>query len=319
MGMGRSKPKVTIVECGPRDGLAAIPGPISVSDKVLLINSLVKAGLRKIDCVAFTHPRLLPENADAEEVMRQIEKKAGVTYIGLTPSEIGCRRAIGTHIDEVLVLVAASEAFNKAALGWSIREVLNKTLPTIAETAAQNGKSIRGYVLAAFGCPYSGKVPFERISEIVSRLTFIGVKEISLVDSAGSAIPKQVTEIVTRLAPLHPDVDLAVHFHDTRGTALANCLAAYEAGVRIFDTAVGGLSGAPFGAPKLEIGFWNVPTEDLVHLFEQMGVHTGVRLDRLLKAVELAEKLAGRALPGHILRAGQSSEPAKLPEPLQLK
>jgi hydroxymethylglutaryl-CoA lyase len=319
MGMGRSKPKVTIVECGPRDGLAAIPGPISVSDKVLLINSLVKAGLKKIDCVAFTHPRLLPENADAEEVMQRIEKKAGVTYIGLAPSEIGCRRAIGANIDEILVLVAASEAFNKAALGWSVREVLNKTLPTIAETAAQNGKSIRGYVLAAFGCPYSGKVSFERISEIVSRLALIGAKEISLVDSAGTAIPKQVTGIVTRLAQLHPDINLAVHFHDTRGTALANCLAAYEAGVRIFDTAVGGLSGTPFGAPELEIGFWNVPTEDLVHLFKQMGVHTGVQLDRLLKTVELAEKLAGRALPGHILRAGPSSEPAKLPEPLQLK
>ena len=317
--MKRSKSEVTIVECAPRDGLAALSRRISVSDKVLVINSLSKAGLKKIDCVAFTHPRILPENADAEKVMQQIEKKPGVTYIGLAPSEIGCRRAMLTDIDEVLVLVAASEAFNRAALGLSVREVLNKTLPTISETVAGRGKKIRAYILAAFGCPYSGRVPFERTVDIASRLAFLGAKEISLVDSTGMASPRQVTKTVTELMDLKIGVNLGVHFHDTRGTALANCVAAYEAGVRVFDTAIGGLSGTPFGAPGLEVGFWNVPTEDLVHLFEQMGVKTGVKLERLLKTVEMAERMAGRELPGHILRAGLSSRLAELPDPPSLK
>jgi hydroxymethylglutaryl-CoA lyase len=314
----RAKSKVTIVECGPRDGLASLPGP-AVSDKVALINSLVEAGLSKIDCVSFTHPRLLPANKDAEEVIRRVAKRAGVTYVGLVPSEIGCRRAMLTAIDEVLVLVAASEAFSRTALGLSVKEVLNKTLPTISETVAPNGKTIRGYILAAFGCPYSGPVAFEEVANLVSRLAFIGAKEVALVDSTGMAVPPQVKEIVARLLHLNLNVDLAVHFHNTRGTGLANCVAAYDAGIRIFDTSVGGLSGTPYGAPKLDLGYWNVPTEDLVHLFEQMGVATGVALELLLESVVLAEKLAGRALPGHILRAGISSRLAKLPEPLKLE
>jgi hydroxymethylglutaryl-CoA lyase len=317
--VARSKAQVTIVECGPRDGLASLPGPVSTSDKVALINSLMEAGLSKIDCASFTHPRLMPENKDAEEVIRLVAKRAGVTYVGLVPNEIGCRRAMVTDIDEVLVLVAASEAFSRTALGLSVKEILNKTLLTISETIAPSGKTMRGYILAAFGCPYSGAVPFAVVSELASRLAFLGAREVSLVDSTGMAVPPQVKETISRLLQLNLKVDLGVHFHNTRGTGLANCVAAYEAGIRIFDTSVGGLSGTPFGAPNLEIGFWNVPTEDLVHLFEQMGVHTGVSLERLLESVKLAEKLAGRPLPGHILRAGISSQLAKLPEPLKLK
>lgn len=317
--VGKRNSKVTIVECAPRDGLGALPKPVPVADKVSLIEMLADAGASKIDCVAFTHPRLLPENADAEDVMLQIKKRPGVIYQGLVPSEVGCRRALFTDIDEVLVLVAASEAFSRAALGLSVREALNKTLPAIIDTFSGSAKPIRGYILAAFGCPYSGKVAFEQISELVLRLAFMGVGEIALVDSTGSAIPGQVTEMVGRLLEMDTGTDLAVHFHNTRGMALANCVAAYEAGIRIFDTAAGGLSGTPYGAPSLDIGFWNVPTEDLVHLLEQMGVATGIKLDRLLKAVEFAEKLAGQPLPGHILRAGPSSDLAKRPKRLRLK
>ena len=299
--------------------LSSLSRPVSVSDKVLFINGLAEAGLKKIDCVAFTHPRILPENADAEKVIQQIDKRPGVTYIGLAPSEIACRRAMLTDIDEVLVLVAASEAFNQAALGLSVREVFNKTLPTISETVTGRGKKIRGYILAAFGCPYSGRVPFERTGDVASRLAFLGAKEISLVDSTGMASPRQVTKTIKGLMDLNIGVNLGVHFHDTRGTALANCVAAYEAGVRIFDTAIGGLSGTPFGAPWLEVGFWNVPTEKLADLFKQMGIRTGVKLEPLLKMVELAERMAGRQLPGHMLRAGPSSKLPRLSGPSELE
>ena len=317
--MAGSKVEITIVDCGPRDGLSAVSGQVSAADKIRLIRSLAKSGITKIDCVAFTHPRLIPKNSDAEEIMEKLEKTPDVTYVGLVPSEIGCRRAVITDIDEIITLVAASEAFNRAALGLGIKETLNKTLPTIFEAASKGGKSIRSYVLAAFGCPYSGNVRSDEVIELVSRLCFMGADEISLLDSTGMAGPAQIKEMLGELLALNLNVNLAVHFHDTRGTGLVNCVAAYEAGVHIFDTAIGGLSGTPFGAPELTMGFWNIPTEDLVHLFEQMGVNTGVDLGLLLECVKLAEDLARRALPGHILRAGPKSKLAKIPERLKLK
>jgi len=314
-----SRAEVTIVDCGPRDGLSAVSGQVPTADKIRLINSLAKSGITKIDCVAFTHPRLIPKNSDAEDVMAKLEKAPDVTYVGLVPSEIGCRRAVLTDIDEILTLVAASETFNRAALGLGVKETLNKALPTIFEAASKGGKSIRAYVLAAFGCPYSGKVRSDEVVELVSRLCFMGVNEISLLDSTGMADPKQVKEMLGELLGLNLSVNLAVHLHDTRGTGLVNCMAAYEAGVRIFDTAIGGLSGTPFGAPELDMGFWNIPTEDLVYLFEQMGVNTGVDLELLLECVKLGEDLAGRSLPGHILSTGPKSKLAKIPERLRLK
>ena len=317
--MAGASAEVTIVDCGPRDGLPVVSRQVSAADKIRLINGLAKSGITKIDCVAFTHPRLIPENSDAEDVMEKLEKTPDVTYIGLVPSEIGCRRAVLTDIDEIVTLVAVSEEFNRVALGLGIKETLNKVLPTIFEAASKGEKSIRTYVLAAFGCPYSGKVMTDEVIEMVSRLCFMGAKEISLLDSTGMADPKQVKEILGELLGLNLNVNLAVHFHDTRGTGLVNCMAAYEAGVRIFDTAIGGLSGTPFGAPDLDMGYWNIPTEDMVHLFEQMGVNTGVDLELLLESVKLAEDLAGRSLPGHILKAGPKSELAKIPKPLKLK
>jgi len=314
-----SRADVTIVDGGPRDGLSAVSEQVLTADKIRLINGLAKSGITKIDCVAFTHPRLIPKNSDAEEVMAKLEKTPGVTYVGLGPSEIGCRRAVLTDIDEILTLVAASEEFNRAALGLGVQESLNKALPTIFEAASKGGKSIRAYVLAAFGCPYSGKVRLNEVIELVSRLCFMGANEISLLDSTGMADPIQVKEMLGELLGLNLSVNLAVHFHDTRGTGLVNCVAAYEAGIRIFDTAIGGLSGTPFGAPKLDMGFWNIPTEDLVHLFEQMGVNTGVDLGLLLECVELGEDLAGRSLPGHILSTGPKSKLAKIPERLKLR
>lgn len=316
---GNGRTEVTIVDCGPREGLVTFTKDTSSLDNALLINSLAQTGITKIDCVAFAHPRLLPRHSDAEEVMRQVEKKTGVSYIGLVPSEIGCRRAVLTEIDEILATVATTDELNRVVLGLSTKDTLNRTLPVIFSTAAQGRKTVRGYVLAAFGCPYSGKFPPRRLYEIVSRLAFMGAKEVSLVDSTGMANPRQVKEITSELLRTHPQIRLAVHFHNTRGTGLVNCLAAYEAGVRVFDSAVGGLSGTPFGYPDLDIGSWNVPTEDLVHLLEELGVNTGIDLDRLLECVELAEKLAGRMLPGHILRAGSSSNLNRPPKPVSLR
>jgi len=310
---------VVIVDSGPRDGLGALSKVIGTSDKVALTNALVQSGLTKVDCVAFTHPRLRPEYADAERVINELEKRPGVTFIGLAPNEIACRRALTTDIDEIGTLVAASETFNRSVLGTSIRETLYKTFPPIFQACLEEGKAVRVYVLTAFGCQYEGKMPIRNIVDLASKLAFMGAKEISLVDTTGMANPKQVKETIGALRELDLEARLAVHFHDSRGLGLVNCLTAYETGIRIFDTAIGGLSGTPFGAPKMDIGSWNVPTEDLVYLFKETGIKTGIDIDALIDCARLAEKIAHRDLPGHMLKAKTVLESSSVPEPLKLE
>ncbi|MGD9228655.1 MAG: hypothetical protein PVF26_19275 [Desulfobacterales bacterium] len=308
---------VTIVDTSPRDGPVAIP-EIGTPEKVALAKRLMQSGLSKIDCVAFTHPRIRPEFADAEVVIDALDKKPEVTIIGLAPNEIACRRALNTNVDEIGTLVAGCESFNRAVMGISIKETLFKTLPAIFQACLEKGKTIRVYLLAAFYCQYEGRVPIKDLVELVTKLAFMGVNEISLVDSPGMANPKQVKETIAALIDLDLDVNLAVHFHNTRGLGLVNCLAAYEAGIRIFDTAIGGLSGPPFGAPKMEVGSWNIPTEDLVYLFQEIGVNTGISLDAIADAVKFAQKLAGRELSGHVLKSRTAFKVSNFPKPLKL-
>ena len=312
----KKQDQVTLVEVSPRDGLPLLGRGLSTDDKVSYINKLSETGLTKIECATFTHPRLLPAGYDAEKLIEGISKKPSVTYVGLVPNEIGCRRAVITKLDEILILLAASDIFNKINLGRTLKETLNKMLPAILDTAAETGRSTRVYIMTAFGCPYTGAIPTRLIEELVLKLSHMGVSEISLVDSTGMANPGTVRSTIDRLMDLQLNMNLAVHFHDTRGVAIANCVAAYESGVRIFDTSLGGMSATPYGVEELDFGYWNVPTEDLVHLFEEMGISTGVELDLLLDCVKLAEHLAGRPLPGHLLRAHPASRIAAIPEHL---
>lgn len=309
--------KVTIVEISPRDGLPAVCNSLSTDDEVMFINKLSQAGFKKIECASFLHPRLLPANYDAEKVVDGIKKQTGVTYVGLVPNEIGCRRALITQIDEILMLVAASDAFNKVTMGRTLRETINKTLPAIFEATAKSSKSVRIYILTAFGCPYTGVISPDEILQLVLKLSYMGATEISLVDSTGMANPKKVKSLIKSIFDLNLNINLAVHFHNTRGTAIANCVAAYEAGVRIFDTSLGGMSGTPYGSMELDLGYWNVPTEDLVYLFEQMGIKTGVDFNLLLECVNMAEKFAGFPLPGHLLRANPNFSETKVPDHLK--
>jgi len=308
---------VTIVDSGPRDGLGAL-AKIRTSDKVALTNSLIQNGLTKIDCVAFVHPRLRPGYADAEKVIHALNKGPEVTVIGIAPNEIACRRALNTKVDEIGTLVAASESSNKSVLGISIRETLYKAFPAIFQACREKGKSIRVYILAAFHCQHEGQVPHENLVDLASKLAFMGVNELSLVDTPGMANPKQVKETVAALLDQNLSANLAVHFHNTLGLGLVNCLAAYEAGIRIFDAAIGGLSGTPFGAPSMEVGSWNVPTEDLAYLFHEIGVDTGINLEAIVDSVKIAQKLAQKELSGHVLKARKTFVPANYPEPLKL-
>jgi hydroxymethylglutaryl-CoA lyase len=305
---------LTIVEVSPRDGLPEVCGGLSTEDKINYINKLSETGLKKIECASFTHPRLLPEGYDAEKLVAGIAKKPEVTYVGLVPNEIGCRRALVTQIDELLVLLSASDTFNRINLGKSLKESLNKVMPTLLNAAVRNARSVRIYLMTAFGCPYTGPVRPGEVAELLLKLSYMGASEVVLVDSTGMADPKSVKELIRTLRELKLDIQLAVHFHNTRGMAIANCVAAYEAGIRIFDASLGGMSNTPYGVSELDIGYWNVPTEDLVHLFEAMGIQTGIDLEKLLDCVRLAEKMAGKPLPGHILRAHPASHITDIPK-----
>lgn len=310
----KDKDSVTIVEISPRDGLPEVCQGSSMADKIRYINKLSETGLKKIECASFAHPSLLPQSYDAEMLIAGITKKPDVTYVGLVPNEIGCRRAVITQIDEILVLLSASDTFNKINLGRTLRESLNKMLPTVLDTAMKNSRTVRIYLMTAFGCPYTGEISTEEIAQLALKLSYMGVSEIVLVDSTGMADPQSVKSTIGSLLDLQLGTRLAVHFHNTRGTAIANCVAAYEAGIRIFDASLGGMSATPYGAVRQDIGYWNVPTEDLVHLFEQMGIKTGIDLEKLLDCVRLAEKMAGFPLPGHLLRAGPASQKVEIPQ-----
>lgn len=310
--------EIRVVECAPCEGLNAGKGRIQPKEKAGFIDHLSETGIDKIAAVSFIHPRLIPHHGDAEEVMKLVDKKQGVTYLGVAPNEVACRRAILTDIDEILVLVASSETFNQVALGYSTREIMNKVLPSVIDVALSEGKAIRAYILASFGCPYEGKVQVSKVEELVSRLDFMQVREISLSDSTGMANPVVVKELLSTVFELSISANIGVHFHDTRGLALANALAAFEAGVRIFDTAVGGTSTVPFSVPEQEVATWNIPTEDLVNMFESMGIETGINLGRLCDCVAMAEGLMRRQLPGHILRAGSSDRIHTPPEKLRI-
>lgn len=309
--------EVTIVDSSPRDGPVGLP-KIRTHEKVALANSLMESGVTKIDCVGFVHPRLRPEYADAEKVVHSIDKRPGVTIIGMAPNEIACRRALNTSVDEIGVLVSASESFNRLVLGTSVRKMLFKTIPAIIQACKEEGKTIRIFLLSAFYCQFEGRIPISGVVELASKLSFLGADEISLVDTPGMTNPRQVKENIKALLDLRLETSFAAHFHNTRGMGLANCLSAYEAGIRIFDAAIGGLSGTPYGTPKMEVGSWNVPTEDLVYMFDQIGVNTGIDIDAIAETAKLAQNIAGRELAGHLLKARAAFVPSNFPNALAL-
>ncbi len=313
----KSIAEVTIVDTSPRDGPVGLP-KIRTHEKIALANSLMESGVTKIDCVGFLHPRIRPEYADAEKVVNSIDKRPGVTIIGMAPNEIACRRALNTKVDEIGVLASPSETFNRSVLGIGVRKTLFKTIPAIIQACVEEGKTVRVFLLSTFCCQFEGRVPVGSIVELASKLSFLGVNEISLVDTPGMANPRQVKEVVKALLDLRLEANFAVHFHNTWGMGLTNCLSAYEAGIRTFDTAIGGLSGTPYGTPKMEVGSWNVPTEDLAYMFDQIGVNTGIDLEAIAETAKLAQKIAGRELAGHLLKARTAFEPSNFPNALAL-
>ena len=289
---------VSLREVGPRDGLQN-EDPVATATKVDLIDQLSRTGLERIEAVSFVHPKAVPQMADAAEVWDSIARVAGVRYSALVPNLKGAQRALAAGVTELEVVVSASDTHNQKNVNRTTAESLDEIAQIIA-LAAAGGATVQAIVATAWGCPYEGDVPVERVLWIVDRVVSDGADSIAYGDTTGMAGPGRVTRLVGETRSAHPDLALGLHFHDTRGTALANVYAALLLGVSDFDASVGGLGGCPY-APGAS---GNVVTEDLVHMVEDLGVSTGVDFERLLEVSAAAERMVGRQLPSQTLRAG---------------
>lgn len=289
-----------IYEVGPRDGLQNEQEPISTDAKLRFIELLADAGLREIEATSFVAPRAVPQLADADDLMARLVRRPKVRYPVLVPNERGMARAEAAGADAICVFTAASEPFTKANINMTIAESIATFRPLIA-AARERGWWTRGYVSTAFGCPYQGEVGEAAVVAVAQELLEIGVDELSIGDTIGVAGPADVRRVIRALTSAGIGVDrLAMHFHDTRGTALANVTAALELGIRCFDASTGGTGGCPY-APGAA---GNLATEDLVYLLEREGLGHGVDLDALLVAARHVSEMLGRPLGTKVGQAG---------------
>ncbi|HEX2835677.1 MAG TPA: hydroxymethylglutaryl-CoA lyase [Thermoanaerobaculia bacterium] len=300
---------VKLVEVGPRDGLQNEKVTIPTQAKIDYITALGDAGLRVIEAGAFVSPKWVPQMADTAEVYRDIPKDPGVEYPVLVPNMRGLERAIEAGVKSIAIFTAASETFNKRNINMSIDESFANYAPVVMR-AREEGIRVRGYVSTAFGCPYEGEVPPEKVLEVCARLLDLGCYEVSVGDTIGVGTPLQVQGVVGMLLQVIPASKLAMHFHDTRGTALANTLAALELGIATFDASSGGLGGCPY-APGAS---GNLATEDLVYMLDAMNIDTGVNLNRLVQASAIIAPYLDHPLPGRYLQAcSKGSMPFAVP------
>jgi hydroxymethylglutaryl-CoA lyase len=296
--MKSSGQSVTVYEVGPRDGLQNVDTPLAVDARVRFVEALAEAGLPAVEAGAFVSPKVLPQMAATAKVYAQLRRRPGVRYPALVPNEQGLEAALAAGVDEVAVFTAASETFNRRNINAGIAESLVRFAPVIRGARAA-GVRVRGYVSTCFGCPYEGAVSPAVVHRVTHDLLSLGVDEVSLGDTIGVGVPTQVDDVVGPLvAELGPE-PLALHFHDTRGTALANVLAGLDLGITTFDSSAGGLGGCPY-APGAT---GNLATEDLVYMLQGMGLATGVDLDLLVEASLLVEAALGTTLPSRVLRA----------------
>lgn len=295
--MSKWPQRVTIKEVGPRDGLQNEETTIATEDKITWINQLSKTGLTYIEITSFVHPKWIPQLADALEVATRIERVPGVTYAALVPNMKGLEKALTAQVNEVSVFMSASETHNRKNINKSIEDTF-PVFKEVVKVAKQEGKIVRGYVSTVFGCPYEGVISVDQVINVSEKLFEMGIDELSLGDTIGVATPRQVQEILEQLLKRFPKEKLAMHFHDTRGTALANVLASLEMGMTTFDSSLGGLGGCPY-APGAS---GNVATDDLVYMLQGMGIWTGLHVERLTEAALFIQSKIGRPLPSHYLQ-----------------
>lgn len=290
---------IDIVEVGPRDGLQNEEAILTTEQKLLLIDHLIDAGLKRIEAVSFAHPKYVPQMADAEAVMQGVRRIDGISYIGLVMNHRGWQRALDTGVNEVNIPVFATDSFNSRNQGVSTFESIDDVANITAE-AADAGIPVTATISAAWGCPFEGEVPIERIVEIARRLAESGVAEIALGDTIGVADPWSVTKRIHAVTQMVDDLPLRVHFHDTRNTGIANAYAAIEAGVTTLDASVGGIGGCPF-APEAT---GNIATDDLVYMLNRGHFDHGISLTTLIGVSNEVEEALQKTVPAMLPKAG---------------
>lgn len=290
---------VTVYEVSPRDGLQNESQPVLLGQKRLMIQALVGAGLRHVEVTSFVSPRWVPQLADADELLSDIGKPGGVIFSALCPNTAGLERARNLPLDEVAVFLSASETHNLKNTNKTIERSLD-VFSELVPMALDEGLRVRAYISTVWGCPYEGTVDPEGVLRIGRRLLEMGCYQLSLGDTIGVGTPKQTLDLCQMFLKEFPEQQLALHLHDTRGTALVNALVGLECGIRTFDSSIAGLGGCPY-APGAA---GNLATEDLVYMLHGMGVHTGVNLAALIEAGNVVERIVGRPLPGKVHQAG---------------
>jgi hydroxymethylglutaryl-CoA lyase len=298
----RTPDRVSVYEVSLRDGLQNERATVPLRGKLRLVDALVSAGLRRIEITSFVSPKWIPQLADADELGAHATPPAGVTFSALCPNAKGLERARAVGMREIAVFLSASETHNRKNVNKTIADTIAAFDETIGPALAA-GMRVRGYVSTVWGCPYEGDIDPKRAVDIARKLLEMGCYQVSLGDTIGVGTPRHTERVLQMMLAEIPSEKIAMHMHDTRGTALANVLVGLEMGIRDFDASVGGLGGCPY-APGAA---GNLATEDLVYMLHGMGVHTGVELERLVEAGRVAESIVGRPLPGKVHQAGVRS------------
>jgi hydroxymethylglutaryl-CoA lyase len=299
--MGADRPRqVRIVEVGPRDGLQNEAARIPTDVKVGFVDRLSQAGFEWIEVTSFVHPKAVPQMADADEVFRRVAKTPGTRYVALVPNPRGLDRALAAGVQDIALFVAATESFSRANINRSIEQSLEDARAVI-DGARPAGARVRAYISVVFGCPYEGPVSPDQVRAVAAQLFALGAEEVVLGDTIGVATPADVARLLDVLLKLAPVECWGMHFHDTRGMALANVMASLSHGLSSFDSSSGGLGGCPFAGPGAA---GNVATEDLVYLLDGMGIQHGVSLDGVLAASRFIVEAVGHPLTSKVYQAG---------------
>jgi hydroxymethylglutaryl-CoA lyase len=293
---------IEVVEVGPRDGFQMEHKFIPTETKVDVINSLIRCGIRKLEVTSFVSPRAVPQMRDAAEVMAGIDRTLGARLAALVPNVKGAENAARAKVDEMVVFLSVSESHNKSNVNRSVEESLEgfRAVMDVARTAKI---PVHSGIATSFGCPFEGNVPVERVKMVVGRLLEMGVQGIGLGDTTGMATPRLVRERVDTLTRAFPNIELTLHFHNTRGIGLVNAFEGLNLGVKIFESSIAGLGGCPF-APGAS---GNICTEDLVYMLHEAGYETGIDLGKLIEVARRVERVIGRELPGQVMKAGPRS------------
>ena len=291
--------EVKITEVGPRDGFQSEKTILKTEDKIDIINNLIEAGFPRIEVSSFVSPKAIPQLADAEKILNKVNRSSQTTLAALVPNARGALRAVEAKLDEIVVFLSASESHNKKNVNRSVKESL-LGFKEIADIAGKNNIPIQGDIATAFGCPFEGNISPKKLADISKEYKLMGFKGVTLGDTTGMATPPVVIDAINAIRNNVPDFNITLHFHNTRGVGLANVMSGLNLGITDYESCFGGMGGCPF-APNAT---GNICSEDLIYLLHEMGIETGIDLDKIISIAKKVENLVGHKLPGQVMRAG---------------